>query len=125
MLGRPYAICGPVVEGDRLGRQLGFPTANLEARHRVLPPNGVYAGTAELNAKNYRVALNLGLRPTVAAAQPQLRVEAYLLDFTGDLYGAELEVKVGPKLRDERKFGSPAELREQIARDVAAVRRTD
>jgi riboflavin kinase/FMN adenylyltransferase len=58
----------------------------------------------------------------VAAARPQLRVEAHLLDFSGELYGAELEVELGAKLRDERKFSSPAELREQIQRDVAAVR---
>ncbi len=123
MLGRPYAICGLVVAGDRLGRQLGFPTANLDAAALVLPPNGVYAGSTRLAGKFYPVALNLGVRPTLAATKPQLRVEAHLLDFTGDLYGTEMEVEIGPKLRDERRFGSPAELREQIAQDVAAVRR--
>jgi riboflavin kinase/FMN adenylyltransferase len=75
-----------------------------------------------LKGQFYRVALNIGTRPTVAAARPQLRVEAHLLDFSGELYGAELEVEFGAKLRDERKFSSPAELREQIQRDVAAVR---
>ena len=121
MLGRPYAICGRVVEGDRLGRQLGFPTANLDSTNLVLPPNGVYAGGTNINGHAYRVALNIGTRPTVAFG-PQLRVEAHLLDFSGDLYGAELEVEIGAKLRDERRFGSPAELREQIGRDVVAVR---
>ena len=67
-------------------------------------------------------ALNIGTRPTVAAAQPQLRVEAHVLDFSGELYGAELELELGAKLRDERKFASATELREQISRDVAAVR---
>ena len=122
MLGRPYSICGCVVEGDRLGRQLGFPTANLDTANLVLPPNGVYAASTKLKGQFYRVALNIGTRPTVAAARPQLRVEAHLLDFSGELYGAELEVELGAKLRDERKFSSPAELREQIQRDVAAVR---
>jgi riboflavin kinase/FMN adenylyltransferase len=122
MLGRAYAISGRVIEGDRLGRQLGFPTANLAAAALVLPPNGVYAGFANLEKRTFRVALNIGLRPTVASAKPELRVEAHLLDFSGDLYGAELEVEIGEKLRDERKFGSPAELRAQILRDVAAVR---
>ncbi len=122
MLGRAYAISGRVIEGDRLGRQLGFPTANLDAAGLVLPPNGVYAGFANLEKKSFRVALNIGLRPTVASAKPELRVEAHLLDFSGEIYGAELEVEIGEKLRDERKFGSPAELREQIERDVAAVR---
>jgi len=121
MLGRPYAICGRVVEGDRLGRQLGFPTANLDSTNLVLPPNGVYAGGTNINGHAYRVALNIGTRPTVAFG-PQLRLEAHLLDFSGDLYGAELEVEIGAKLRDERRFGSPAELREQIGRDVVAVR---
>ena len=121
MLGRRYGICGLVVEGDRLGRQLGFPTANLDSTNLALPPNGVYAGATDINGQTYRVALNIGTRPTVALG-PQLRVEVHLLDFSGDLYGAELEVHIGAKLRDERRFGSPAELREQIGLDLAAVR---
>ncbi len=122
MLGRPYAICGKIIEGDKIGRQLGFPTANLDATKLVLPPNGVYSGCANVNGQMYRVALNIGLRPTVAAAKPQLRVEAHLLDFAGDLYGTELQVEIGQKLRDEMKFASRAELQKQIAGDVAAVR---
>jgi riboflavin kinase/FMN adenylyltransferase len=122
MLGRPYAICGQVLAGDQIGRQLGFPTANLAVANLVLPPNGVYAACTNFGGQFYRVALNIGVRPTVAASQPQLRVEAHLLDFGGDLYGAALEVEIGAKLREERRFGSPAELREQITRDVAAVR---
>ena len=122
MLGRPYAICGKIIEGDRLGRQFGFPTANLDTTNLILPPNGVYAASTKLMEEFYRVALNIGLRPTVATTQPQLRVEAHLLDFSGNLYGAELELELDAKLRDERKFTSPTELREQIARDVAAVR---
>ena len=121
MLGRPYAICGKIIAGDKIGRTLGFPTANLDATNLILPPNGVYAASAKFKGQFYRVALNIGTRPTVAAA-PQLRVEAHLLDFSGVLYGAELEVELGMKLRDERKFSVPAELREQIGRDVAAVR---
>jgi riboflavin kinase/FMN adenylyltransferase len=122
MLGRPYALCGRVVEGDRLGRQWGFPTANLDVNHLVLPPNGVYAAVAQVQGRRYHVALNIGTRPTVAAARPQLRVEAHLLDFAGDLYGSELELEPRAKLRPERRFDSPAELRAQIERDVAAVR---
>jgi riboflavin kinase / FMN adenylyltransferase len=122
MLGRPYAISGRVVEGDRLGHTLGFPTANLDAANLILPPNGVYSGCAKLKEQLYHVALNIGLRPTIASAKPQLRVEAHLLDFDGQLYGEELEVEIGEKLRDEQKFASPAELREQIARDIARVR---
>jgi len=122
MLGRPYAISGRVMEGDKLGRQLGFPTANLETTGLALPPNGVYAGLATVKQKSYCVAVNIGFRPTMVPAKPELRVEAHLLDFNGRLYGTELDVVIGEKLRDERKFGSPAELRAQIARDIDAVR---
>jgi riboflavin kinase/FMN adenylyltransferase len=122
MLGRSYAICGTVIAGDKIGRQIGFPTANLDAARLVLPPNGVYAASTKLKGQFYRVALNLGLRPTLAAAQPQLRVEAHLLDFSGELYGQELELELGGKLREERKFSSADDLQAQIARDVAAVR---
>jgi riboflavin kinase/FMN adenylyltransferase len=123
MLGRTYAISGRVVEGDKIGHKLGFPTANLEVTAQLLPSNGVYSGCAKLRGQFYRVALNIGLRPTVASAKPQLRVEAHLLDFDGKLYGEDLEIEIGEKLRDERKFNSPNELREQISRDVLAVRK--
>ena len=122
MLGRPYAICGQVVEGDRLGRQLGFPTANLNATGLILPPNGVYSAVTKLQDRLYRVALNIGVRPTVASGKPELRVEAHLLDFAGELYNQEIELEIGAKLRDEMRFASPQALREQIARDVAAIR---
>ncbi|HXR03966.1 MAG TPA: bifunctional riboflavin kinase/FAD synthetase [Verrucomicrobiae bacterium] len=125
MLGRPYAISGRVVEGDHVGRPLGFPTANLDVAGLILPPNGVYAGRTKVKEKYHRVALNLGLRPTMASAAQPLRVEAHLLDFGGDLYGEELTVEIGGKLREERKFASPTELQRQISRDIAAVRALD
>ncbi|HEY5232872.1 MAG TPA: bifunctional riboflavin kinase/FAD synthetase [Verrucomicrobiae bacterium] len=123
MLGRPYAISGRVVEGDKIGSKLGFPTANLDTTNLILPPNGVYACCTKLKGQSYRVALNIGLRPTVASAKAQLRVEAHLLDFDGNLYGKELEIEIGDKLRGERKFDSPDELREQIGKDVGSVRK--
>jgi riboflavin kinase / FMN adenylyltransferase len=123
MLGRPYAICGKVVEGDKLGQKLSFPTANLDAANLILPPNGVYSGCTKWNGKFYRVALNIGFRPTVATGKLGLRVEAHLLDFHGELYGRELEIEIGEKLRDEKKFASLDELKKQIARDVAAARK--
>jgi riboflavin kinase/FMN adenylyltransferase len=123
MLGRPYAISGRVIAGDGVGRKLGFPTANLDAAGLILPPNGVYLGLAKIGEKPQPVALNIGFRPTLATGGPQLRVEAHLLDFTGDLYGQELEIEIGEKLRDEQKFGSLEELKAQIARDVAGARR--
>ena len=123
MLGRPYAISGRVLEGDRIGQQLGFPTANLNVSGLMLPPNGVYAGLAKVEKKFQRVALNIGFRPTVVSAAPQLRVEAHLLDFSGDLYGQELEIEIGDRLRDEKKFSSFDELKAQISRDVAEAGR--
>jgi len=111
-----------VVLGDQIGRELGFPTANLDAAGLILPPNGVYAAGTTVAGKHYHVALNIGLRPTVASATPQLRVEAHLLDFDGRLYDTELELEIGTKLREEKRFSSSFELREQIGRDVAAVR---
>jgi riboflavin kinase/FMN adenylyltransferase len=121
MLGRPYAICGKILEGDKIGRQFGFPTANLDVTNLILPPHGVYAASTKIDGKFFHVALNIGVRPTVDAGR-QLRVEAHLLDFAGELYGRELEVEIGSKLREEQKFSSPAALRDQIAKDVAAVR---
>jgi riboflavin kinase / FMN adenylyltransferase len=123
MLGRPYAIAGRVVAGDRIGQQLGFPTANLDVAGLVLPPGGVYAGLTGVKGRPYRVALNIGFRPTVVSSAPTLRVEAHLLDFSGDLYGAELEIEISERLREERKFNSAAQLRTQIEQDIAIVRR--
>lgn len=121
MMGRPYGISGRVVKGDRLGQQLGFPTANLDTTGLALPPNGVYAGLAKVGGKAYRAAINIGFRPTVDSKAQALRVESHLLDFSGDIYDKELEIEIGDKLREEKRFGSATELREQIARDIAAV----
>jgi len=122
MLGRAYSVCGTVVRGDGLGRKLGFPTANLDATGLALPPNGVYAVHAETGGRRYLSVLNIGHRPTLESPAPQLRVEAHLVDFAGDLYGSELEVSFCERLRPERKFESLGELREQIARDILDAR---
>ena len=122
MLGRTYSLMGRVVEGDHLGRQLGFPTANLEVTGLVLPPRGVYAAYAAVRGQTYRAVVNIGLRPTLQNPDPPLRVEAHLLDFDKDLLGEDLEVAFVKRLRDERKFGSLTGLKEQIARDVALAR---
>jgi riboflavin kinase/FMN adenylyltransferase len=118
MLGRAYSLAGPVVRGDGLGYQLGFPTANLDATGLALPPHGVYAVHAEAGGKTYRAVLNIGLRPTLQNPNSQLRVEAHLIDFAGELYGQEMEVAFVDKLRLETRFPSLAELRAQIARDI-------
>ena len=118
MLGRAYSLAGPVVRGDGVGHKLGFPTANLDATGLALPPHGVYAVHADAGGKTYRAVLNIGLRPTLQNPQPQLRVEAHLIDFAGELYGREVEVTFVDRLRPETRFPSLAELRAQIARDI-------
>jgi riboflavin kinase / FMN adenylyltransferase len=123
MLGRPYALAGRVIRGDQLGRQLGFPTANLSVTGLVLPPNGVYAAQVTVvSHATFQAVVNVGCRPTLQKPAPEVCVETHLLDFTGDLYGEELEIVFGEKLRDERKFSTTTELREQIARDINETR---
>ncbi len=122
MLGREYSIAGTVIRGDQLGRKLGFPTANLDVTGLVLPPNGVYAVHARVAGREYRGALNLGLRPTLASPTPRLQCEVHLLDFAEEIYGAELELTFVAQLRDEQKFPDLAALQSQIPRDLAAAR---
>ncbi|MGJ8632344.1 MAG: bifunctional riboflavin kinase/FAD synthetase [Luteolibacter sp.] len=116
MLGRAYEVSGTVIEGRKLGRTLGFPTANLRLGDLQVPRNGVWAVT--VNGAMRGVA-NLGTRPTVGGEEKLL--EVHLLDFSGDLYGKVLRVRFDRFVREERKFGSVEELREQIARDVECV----
>lgn len=122
MLGRTYSLAGAIVRGDQLGQQLGFPTANLDITGLVLPPDGVYAVHATAGGQTHRAVLNIGVRPTLNQPVPRRQVEAHLLDFSGDLYGAELEIEVIRKLREERPFASRDALREQIQRDITAAR---
>lgn len=122
MLGRAYSLSGLVVPGARVGRKLGFPTANLNVAGILVPPAGVYAATALAGEKSYRAAVNIGHRPTMYAAEGGLCVEAHLLDFSGELYGGEIELTFRQKLRDERKFPSVGALQKQIEQDVAQVR---
>lgn len=118
MLSRPYALCGPVIRGEQIGQKLGFPTANIDARDLVLPPNGVYAAHAHEGTRTHRAVVNIGRRPTIQSAAPALRVEAHLLNFSGDLYGQELELTLVEKLRDEQKFPNLDALKAQIAADI-------
>jgi riboflavin kinase/FMN adenylyltransferase len=124
MLGRPYTLCGPIVKGDGIGRKLGFPTANIDVTGLVLPPTGVYAVRAAVAGKVHGAALNIGYRPTLSSPAPKLQVEAHLLDFDTDIYGATMELTFVRKLRDEQKFPSTAALQDQIAQDVEAARKS-
>jgi riboflavin kinase/FMN adenylyltransferase len=139
MLGRLFSILGTVEHGDHRGKQIGFPTANLNPHNEVLPPHGVYAARVKLlerasspfaaathgrdarsTAQTLGGVVNVGVRPTFGSTEPTL--EVHLLDFNGDLYGQDLEVEFVKKLRDERKFDSVEALQRQIAADIAAAR---
>jgi riboflavin kinase/FMN adenylyltransferase len=121
MLGREYVLAGTVMRGDALGTKIGFPTANLDVRGRMVPPHGVYAVHAYVDGRKHRAVVNIGVRPTVQSGALELRVEAHLLDFSGNLYDSEIALTFVGKLRDEQKFGSIDELRGQIGRDIAAA----
>ena len=110
-----------VIAGDKLGKKLGFPTANLDVTGLVLPPNGVYAAVTRHEGRLYRVALNIGIRPTVATGR-QLRVEAHLLDFDGDLYGRTIDVAFIGWIRHEQKFDSIEVLKRHMTSDAAQAR---
>jgi len=117
LLGRPVEVEGIVVTGDARGGTLGFPTANLDVRSELLvPQNGIYAGTVGEN----RAAVSIGTNPHYGGSER--RVEAFLLDFEGDLYGRRLIVELWERLRDEQSFESEQALIDQIARDVERTR---
>lgn len=122
LLGRPFDLEGSVVAGQSRGRTLGFPTANVHTANELLPATGVYAVRVCLAGEHsWRPAVaNLGVKPTFGGGA--LCVEVHLLDFQGDLYGRELRVQFLERLRAEQRFGSVAELVEQIRRDVEAAR---
>lgn len=118
MLGRPYELSGTVIEGRKLGREIGFPTANLRLGERQTPRDGVWSVRVD---GEWNGVANLGTRPTVGDSDRLL--EVHLFDFSGDLYGKQLRVRFGKFLRPERKFSSVEELREQIALDAEEARR--
>jgi riboflavin kinase/FMN adenylyltransferase len=122
-LGRPFELRGEIVGGDRRGRELGFPTANLVPDDRlVCPGHGVYACRARIgDGAPLGAAVNVGVRPTFETGRGLL-VEAYLLDFEGDIYGRELRIEFLRRLRGERAFESPEALVEQMERDVEEAR---
>ncbi len=121
MLGRPWSVEGVVAEGQKLGRTLGFPTANLTLGELIAPRPGVYAVEVELEGRRRGGVANYGRRPTVGAAQPLL--EVHVFDFDGDLYGKTIDVAFVDFIRDERKFDGLAALSAQISSDAAAARR--
>jgi riboflavin kinase/FMN adenylyltransferase len=121
-LGRPFTVLGTVTKGNLLGRQLGFPTANLRAHNEQFPPNGVYAVKAWHKGREYGGVVNIGVRPTLEQTKGERILEIHLFDFDQDIYGDEVEVSFLEYLRPEKKFDSLTQLKEQIGRDAGVAR---
>ena len=120
VLGRHFTLDGTVVSGDGRGRQLGFPTANLQTSKELLPADGVYAVKVRLGRRMYDGVVNLGQRPTFPGAASTL--EIHLLDYSGNLYGKRLRLYFVDRLRDEQRFSSVPELLSAIRGDIARAR---
>lgn len=121
-LGRAFTVFGTVIEGSRLGHQLGFPTANLSTHNEQFPPDGVYAVEAVHRNRNCRGIVNIGVRPTIQNQSGERLLELHLFDFNGEIYGDTVEVAFRKFLRPEKKFDGLDELKAQIARDAAEAR---
>lgn len=121
VLGRPFSISGEVIHGRELGRTIGVPTANLRiGEGMLLPKAGVYSADVNVPGRgSFRGVVNVGDNPTVES-DGKTRVEAHIIDFSGDIYGHTITLEFRRRIRDERRFASLADLREQIGRDIAA-----
>ncbi|MEX2016021.1 MAG: bifunctional riboflavin kinase/FAD synthetase [Candidatus Hydrogenedentales bacterium] len=120
LLGRKYSIVGEVVTGRGIGRKLGFPTANIRPHHSAIPAQGVYIAEAFVDGVRKPAAVNIGIAPTIR--HEDITVEAYLLDFDGELPGKRIELIFHRRIRPEKKFASITALTEQIAADVEETR---
>jgi riboflavin kinase / FMN adenylyltransferase len=121
MMGRYFHLKGIVITSAKRGRKLGFPTANIDIRpQQALPGDGIYATIADVDGRRFASATNVGARPTFG--DMRRTVEAYLLNYEGDLYGRELRLEFVQKVRDEQRFASSEELKRQIERDVQEVK---
>jgi len=121
LLGRAYYLDGIIVEGKRRGRELGFPTANLETQNELLPPNGVYATIMTIDGVVHGGVTNIGMRPTFGETTPT--IETHVLDYSGDLYGRTVRLAFVQRLRDERRFEDVDALRAQIDADKRRAER--
>ncbi len=115
-LGRPYALAGEVIHGHHRGRTIGFPTANLDCPHQLVPADGVYAARCQIDGQFFPAALSIGSMPTFGPNRPQ--IEAHLIGFSGDLYGKTIELELIDWLRDQQKFHSIPALQAQLNRDI-------
>ena len=123
-LGNPFPISGRVVRGDRIGRELGYPTANIEinSQFKLIPPNGIYAVKVNHGQTRYSGMLNIGTRPTFDRDNPQLSVEVNILDFNEEIYGDYVSLELHKRIRDEKKFDSREQLISEIEKDEVRIR---
>lgn len=122
LLSRPVSILGTVIKGSSLATQLGFPTANINPHHEVLPPSGIYAVSVILNNKNFRGVCYIGSKPTFRLGIER-HIEVYIFDFHKEIYGKYLEIQFIRKIRDEKKFASVSLLAAEIKKDILSVKK--
>ncbi len=122
LLGKPYTLTGTVVEGQKLGRQLGYPTANIaiDEPHKLIPPNGVYLGFVTIQNIKYKIMLNIGVRPTVNGTRQT--IEAHIIDFNEDIYDQKFTLYLVQFLREEIRFNGLEALKIQLQKDESITR---
>ena len=124
LLGRPVSVLGTVVSGSKLARSLGYPTANINPHHEVIPPSGVYAVRIRYGRRLLKGVLNIGVRPTFYSPKDEEpAIEVHIFGFHRGIYGKDLEILFVKKIRDERKYKDRSELMAQIEKDSRAARR--
>jgi riboflavin kinase/FMN adenylyltransferase len=123
LLGRAVFLSGPVVKGARRGKNLGFPTANVDYEADVVLPKGVYAVQAWLRGKSYAAVANIGTRPSFEKQKSKLYLEVYIFDFSRNIYGQHMKVEFLKKISDEKKFTKPQDLVQKIQKDVILARK--
>jgi riboflavin kinase / FMN adenylyltransferase len=124
LMGHPYSLHGPVAHGDKRGRTINVPTANIEySPDKLIPANGIYACRAYLDGGEYQSAINIGVNPTFTPEKQIPNVEAHLLDFQREIYGEDVKLEFVARLRDELRFDSVDKLLEQIWKDIDETRR--
>jgi len=123
LLGRRVSVLGTVIRGSRLGRLLGFPTANINPHHEVIPPAGIYAAQIVFSRKKYNGVCYIGKRPTIHLKNKPVAVEVHIFNFHKDIYGQELEIQFVKLIRQDQKFASLRDLTAQIQKDVISCRK--
>ena len=123
MLGHKFSILGTVIHGEKRGRKLGIPTANIDSNHELIPPKGVYIVNVNIDKECFIGLLNIGINPTFCINIDNIKkIELYILDFSGDLYGKSVEIFFKKKIREEIKFKNIEDFKKQVAIDIQKTR---